>query len=294
MTLETGKLYFFGGSRELVLPEAVSLFGFSVSFYGIFLVLAAILGILAVLREGKKRAQSKEWILAVLPLVIVSGVIGARIYYVAFQWHPFAEEPFLVFWLHSGGLAYLGALLGAWITVKLYCRRKKQSFERTADVLSIGASYAAVPVWLGCALMREPVGRFYDGFISVKISAEYLPKEADCAGIRKLLEHVTVFDGEDYISIHPVALYGAVAALVTVLVLWIAKRFIKKEGQLFRLYLLLNAGTVLLLENFRASSCCIWGTGFPMNSVVAGILFGTILLSELQAFRNRKRTAEKM
>ena len=84
-------------------------------------------------------------------------------------------------------------------------------------------------------------------------------------------------EGKNYISMHPVPLYGVLASLVIVAVLWGAKRFLKQDGQLFRLYLFLNSVAVLTLEPFRASRCCIWGTEIPMNSVVAGVLFLAIL-----------------
>ncbi|MBQ9767809.1 MAG: prolipoprotein diacylglyceryl transferase [Lachnospiraceae bacterium] len=278
MTLETGKVYFSGQNSEYVLPESVSIFGFSVSLFGICLVLAAIIGVLAVVREGKKRGQNTEWLLTVLPLVFVFSVIGARIYYVIFQWYPFSKEPLMMFNLRHGGLAYFGALFGAWLAVKRYCKRKKESFERTADALCMGGACAAFPIWLGCLFMREPVGRFFEGIFSVKVGIEYLPKEADCVGVRELLEHVVTIDGGNYISMHPVPVYGAIASLVIVLILWISKRFLKQDGQLFWLYLFLNAVSVLVLEPFRASRCCIWGTEIPINSVVAGVLFVTIVL----------------
>lgn len=277
MTLETGKFYFSGQNKEYVLPESVSIFGFSVSFFGICLVLAAVIGIFVVIREGKKRGQNVEWLLSVLAFALLFGVIGARLYYAIFQWYPFSEEPLTVFNLRSGGLAYWGALLGAWISVKIYCERKKESFERTADVLCVGATYAAFPIWIGCAFMREPAGRFYEGIFSIKIGVEHLPKEADCSGIRELWENSIVLGDERYVSMHPVALYGAVAALVIGLILWLAKHFLKQDGQRFWLYLLLNGIATLVLEPFRASRCSIWGTEIPMNSVMAGILIIAIV-----------------
>lgn len=282
MTLETGTLYFSKNNTRFELPEKVSIFGFSVSFFGVCLGIAAIMAIIIILREAKKKKQETEFYMALFPLAVVAALFGARLYYALFQWYPFAEKPLLLFNFRSGGFAYFGALLGAWVTVKLYCRRKNRSFEETADVLCLGAAAAAVPVWAGCMFTKEPVGRFYEGALSVRIGVSCLPAEPDCREIRELLEHATVISGERYISMHPVALYGMAAALAIFAVLYGAKRFLKREGQVFWLYLFLNAIGILAVESFRASCCTVWGTTVPINCVMAGVLILTILLSVIR------------
>lgn len=287
MTLETGTLYFSKNNTRFEFPEKVSLFGFSVSFFGICLALAAIMAIVIILWEVKKRKQETEFYMGLFPLAVVAALFGARLYYALFQWHPFAERPLLLFNFRSGGFAYFGALLGAWVVVKLYCRRKNRSFEGTADVLCMGAAAAAVPVWAGCMFTREPVGRFYEGVLSVKVGVACLPEEADCQEVRELLEHTTVISGERCISMHPVALYGMVAALAILAVLYGTKRFLKQEGQVFWLYLFLNAIGILAVESFRASCCTVWGTTVPINCVMAGVLILTIVLSVIRKLQKK-------
>ncbi|MGN1083463.1 MAG: prolipoprotein diacylglyceryl transferase [Lachnospiraceae bacterium] len=283
MTLETGNVY-FSEQGKAAIPEQVSLFGFSISFYGLCLMFAALIGILLAVREGRKRKQDTEWTLTLLWLTIVSALLGARVYYALFQWYPFSKAPLSVLNFRSGGLAYFGALFGAWFTVRWYCRRKKEDFETAADVLCVGAAAAAVLVWVGCALTREPIGRFYDGLFSVRIGAEYLPQEAESARIAELLERAYRINGKLYVSMHPVALYGIFASILILIGIWIARHFIKRSGNLFRLYLFLNAASCLVLEQFRASRCCVWGTELPINSLVAAAL---LLVITAGAIRNR-------
>lgn len=290
MTLETGTVYFFEqGMAEI--PESVSLFGFPVSFYGICMALAAVAGVSVALREARKRKLERELVLTLLWITILSGLLGARIYYAIFQWHPFSENPLLVFDFRSGGLAYFGALFGAWLAAKWYCRRKAVDFEKAADVLCAGAAAAAIPVWLGCAFMREPVGRFSKGIFSVRIGTEYLPREADSALLEELLAKAYKINDEVCISMHPVALYGMLSALLVLLVLWLTKRFRKQDGDLFQLYLFLNAVSYLVLEYFRASRCRIWGTEIPINSLVAVVILLVLAVVEVRyrlGQRNRK------
>lgn len=287
MTLETGTVYFFE-QGEAELPEAVSLFGFPVSLYGICMVLAAVVGVLVSLREGRKRNQDKELTLTLLWITILSALVGARLYYAVFQWYPFSGNPFLVLNLRSGGFAYFGALFGAWPVVKWYCLRKSEDFDRAADVLCTGAAAAAVPVWLGCVFTREPAGRFYDGIFSIRIGTEYLPQEADNSLLRELWDKADKIEGRLYSSMHPVALYGLLAALLILAGVFIAKHVIKQSGNLFLWYLLFNSAACLVLEPFRASRCCIWGTEIPINMLVAAVLLLALLAAEIRYWLRQK------
>lgn len=287
MTLETGTVYFFEqGMAEI--PEAVSLFGFPVSLYGICMALAAVAGVSVTLREARKRKLERELVLTLLWITILTALFGARVYYAVFQWHPFSGNPFLVFDFRSGGLAYFGALFGVWPAAKWYCHRKEADFEKAADVLCVGAAVAAIPVWLGCAFMREPVGRFSEGIFSVRIGTEYLPREADSALLEELLSKTYKINDELCISMHPVALYGVLSALLILFILWITKRFRKQDGDLFQMYLFLNAVSCLVLEYFRASRCRIWGTEIPINSLVA-----VVILLVLAAVKIRFRQGQR-
>lgn len=287
MTLETGTVYFFEqGMAEI--PEAVSLFGFPVSLYGICMALAAAAGVAAALWEARKRKLERELVLTMLWITILTALFGARVYYAVFQWHPFSGNPFLVFDFRSGGLAYFGALFGAFFAAKWYCRRKAVDFGKAADVLCAGAAAAAVPVWLGCAFMREPVGRFSEGIFSVRIGSEYLPREAESALVDELLSKTYKINDEICISMHPVALYGVLSALLILLILWIANHFLKQDGGLFQLYLFLNAVSCFLLEYFRASRCRIWGTEIPINSLVS-----VVILLVLAAVKIRCRLGQR-
>lgn len=262
MTLRSGEVYFSEQSDSFIIPESISLFGFSVSFYGIFLVIAALVGIIIVTEVNRRRRQSQEWGLTLVTLVIVCGLLGGRLYYVLFEWHKFVQEPLVLLNLRSGGLSYFGALFGAWFAVKSYCRRKNADFIQSAEVLCFGAAAAAPLVWCGCAFGREPLGKEYDGLFSVRIGAEYFQKEAETT----------------FVSMHPVAIYGIVFSAAVFLILCVVMWKKKQSGTVFTLYLVLHAVEVFVLECFREDSYCIWGTDLPVNFVVSGVILLTILI----------------
>lgn len=290
MTMKSGKVYFSEHSSSFVFPESISVFGFSISFFGIFLVVAALVGIFVSIKETRRKHQNAERMITLLTLVIVSAVLGARIYYVMFQWQVFLQHPFEVFFIRNGGLSYFGALFGVWFAVKWYCGRKKEDFLQCADTLCFGAAVAAPIVWIGCALGREPIGRLYDGVFSVKIGSDYLPKGMEAEYADRLLERSRNMDGMTYVSVHPVAIYGIAFAVVVALGLFILSRSGKPKGTVFVVYLLSVSVSHFVLECFRGDRCNIWGTEIPVNCVVAFVIIITIAVGW---FRNRFATRNR-
>jgi len=265
MTLRSGEVSISEPNGNFVIPESFSIFGLSVSFYGLCLVLAALIGIVVISHLSKKKNLNEERNLTLITVTIVSALAGARIYYAIFEWQIFVEEPLTLLNLRSGGFSYFGALLGAWSAVKFYCKRKNADFNQSADTLSIGAAAAAPVVWLGCAFSREPLGRLYDGLFPVSVGKEYM---------------------------YPVAAYGIVLSILSFIVLCVCLYQRKQQGTAFTLYLILNAVMCLILEFFRADRSCIWGTEIPVNYVVAGVLLAVILygrIRELYLEKKRKR-----
>lgn len=273
MTLRSGEVYFSGQENSFIIPESISLFGFSVSFYGICLVLAALIGIIVITEVTRRKKQNIEWCLTVIMLAIVSALLGGRLYYVMFDWQKFAQNPMALLNFRSGGLSYFGALFGAWFAVKGYCRRKNTNFIQSADSLCFGAAAAAPFVWSGCAFVREPLGKRYDGLFSVRIPAEYVPQEA----------------GDGFVSMHPVAIYGIALSILVFIALCIVRRNEKQAGTVFTAYLVLNSVVMLVLECFRGDSYYIWGTEIPVNYVVAGVVLLTIAVGWIRQFSVHKK-----
>ncbi len=270
MTVKSVEVFFHKQEYSFRFPEAISIFGFSVSFYGILLVMAAVAGILVSYRETKKRQGNIEQLITLLTLVIVAGLLGARIYYAMFHWASFAENPLSLINLRSGGLSYFGALFGAWGAVGVYCYRKKILFTDYADSLGLGAAVAAPFVWIGCVLIREPLGRFCDSFLAESFSVEHLPKSTKNMDVTSLMK---VGRGNGTLAnTYPVALLGLLFSILFLVVLFLMRGRVKKNGSLFFIYLALNCVGCIVIEQFRLDRCYIWGTTVCANQIVAGAM----------------------
>ncbi|QHW31966.1 prolipoprotein diacylglyceryl transferase [Paenibacillus rhizovicinus] len=115
-------------------PIAFSLGSISVHWYGIILGTAALVGLLLAVQEGKRFGLSPDFFMDLLLFGVPSAIIGARIYFVAFQWNEYKNHLVDVFKIWNGGIAIYGALIGAFTCGIIYFRNKGYSFWRIADI----------------------------------------------------------------------------------------------------------------------------------------------------------------
>ena len=115
-------------------PVAFRIGPLPVHWYGIILGLGALLGTLLAIREGKRFGIAPDFFLDLLMFGVPSAIIGARIYYVAFQWDYYRQHPAEIIAVWEGGIAIYGALIGAIICGAIYVRLKGYPFWRIADI----------------------------------------------------------------------------------------------------------------------------------------------------------------
>ena len=115
------------------LVNHIDIFGFRIAFYGIIIALGMLAGINMACADAKRRGQNPELYLDFAMYAIIFSIIGARTYYVIFEWDMYKNDLLQVFNLRAGGLAIYGGVIAAVITLIVYCKVKKQSFFSMAD-----------------------------------------------------------------------------------------------------------------------------------------------------------------
>ncbi len=129
--------------------ELLNIGGLVVRWYGLLIALAVVIGLNLSSRLADLKGLRKGLINDLLPIIVLASVIGARIYYVAFEWRKYqgiyfwsyikvlgAKIPiprFLEVW--NGGIAIHGALIGGFIAIFIFCRLRNEPFWETIDVL---------------------------------------------------------------------------------------------------------------------------------------------------------------
>lgn len=115
-------------------PKSFSIFGFQIALYGIIIGIGVLCGVLMASYIAKKENLDSEVIWDFAIYAIIFSIIGARIYYVIFQWDMYKDNLLNIFNLRNGGLAIYGAVIAAFATLWVYCKVKKHSFLQIADI----------------------------------------------------------------------------------------------------------------------------------------------------------------
>jgi phosphatidylglycerol:prolipoprotein diacylglycerol transferase len=115
-------------------PIAFSIGPLVVHWYGIILGTGAVAGLLLAIREGRRYGIIPDFFVDLLLIGVPSAIVGARLYYVAFRWQDYQDNPLDVFKIWEGGIAIYGALIGAIIAGYFYIRHKGYNFWRIADI----------------------------------------------------------------------------------------------------------------------------------------------------------------
>lgn len=115
-------------------PVAFSVFGIDIRWYGILISSGILLGIAISRFNCRFRDVNFDYLLDIVLISLPFGVIGARLYYVIFEFDLYKNNIWEAFNIRHGGLAIHGGIIFALIAAFLYTRYKKISFFRYADV----------------------------------------------------------------------------------------------------------------------------------------------------------------
>ena len=264
------------------LQNHITIFGFSIAFYGIIIGIGMLLGITLAARDAEKRGIGEDTIYDFALLGIVFGVIGARLYYVFFQWDNYRGNLLEILNLRAGGLAIYGGVIGGILSLMFYCKRKKQNFLNLADSLMRGVLVGQILGRWGNFFNAEAFGRYTDSLFAMQLRRDIVnPIMINSA----LLQHLVRVNGVDYIQVHPTFLYESVWNLCLLLfLLWYRpkKRF---TGEMFFLYLGGYGLGRVWIEGLRTDSLLLPGTGIAVSQALAGVCVLVALLCILAGRR---------
>ena len=264
------------------LQNHITIFGFSIAFYGIIIGIGMLLGITLAARDAERRGIGEDTVYDFALLGIVCGVIGARLYYVFFQWDNYRGNLLEILNLRAGGLAIYGGVIGGILSLMVYCRRKKQNFLNLADSLILGVLVGQILGRWGNFFNAEAFGRYTDSLFAMQLRRDIVnPIMMNSA----LLQHLIRVNGVDYIQVHPTFLYESFWNLCLLLfLLWYRpkKRF---TGEMFFLYLGGYGLGRVWIEGLRTDSLLVPGTGIAVSQALAGICVLVALLCILTGRR---------
>ncbi|MBQ6024488.1 MAG: prolipoprotein diacylglyceryl transferase [Lachnospiraceae bacterium] len=277
------------------LPRGLAIGSFKIAFYGVLIAAGMLLGIAISRWKARKTGQDQDIYLDFALWAIPFSVLGARIYYVVFQWDQFKDNFWSIFNIRQGGLAIYGGVIVAILSVIIYSRIKKLNLGLMADTGIIGLILGQIIGRWGNFFNREVFGKFTDSVFAMQIdisdkalSSIYNPslvsesllrnmfagKEDTLNNIIEIRNNIMVLsDGRQFIQVHPTFLYESVwniLVLIILLIAWPKKKF---NGEILLLYFAGYGFGRFFIEGIRTDQLYIWGTGLAVSQVLSAILF---------------------
>ena len=250
------------GINELPVNRvAFSIGSFNIYWYGILIATGLLLAVLYAYFNAHRYDVDASKLMVCVIVGIITAIIGARAYYVAFRWDYFSAHPAEIIDIRDGGIAVYGSIIGALIGGLIVAKIRHMKFLPVLDVTMTGF------------LIGQAIGRWGNFF-----NQEAFGTETD--NIFRMVSEATGGKG-----VHPCFLYESVWCALGFLVLFIVNRkFQRYHGQIFYLYLVWYGFERMIVEGLRTDSLYlpfqILGYDIRVSQLVSAVIMlaGIILL----------------
>jgi len=241
-----------------VFPQLFHIGRFFLPTYGLLVSTGVLIGLWISVRNSEKQGINPEhaWNLGIL--VVLCGILGAKILYIVNDWNYYTTHPGEIFsfaTLQAGGV-FSGGLVAAFAMAAWYVRKNHMPALRTCDAFAPGLALGHAIGRVGCfaagCCYGKPTGRFWGVTFTSPLASAWAGTP-----LNKALEPTQLFE-------------SAVELANFFILMWMLKRK-KFDGQVFGAYLFLYGVARYFLEFIRDDP----GRG----SVFGGIMTGTQLIS---------------
>ncbi len=252
----------------------------TIHWYGVIIATGFLLAVLYCAHRAEEFGLTSDNVFDVILLGVPLGIICARIYFCAFHWDLFRDDPISVLYIWEGGLGMYGVIFGAVLATVIYCRWKKLSILAFLDMVVFGFIIGQTMGRWGNFMNREAFGYETDIFCKMGLTQ----------------------NGVTY-YVHPTFLYESLWNLVgfTFMHFW-SKKHRRYDGQVLLVYLAWYGCGRMLIEGLRTDSLYLWGTDIRVSQLVSFILLlasAAILVyngikrrrDPMDLFVNRKKAA---
>lgn len=231
-------------------PVAFEIFGLEVRWYGILITLGVILAASVATRNTKYLSMNEDLVIDFLLFALPASIIGARLYYVIFNYDFYKGDLLKMINIRQGGLAIHGGLIAGTIVAIIFCKYKNIKIFDFLDIIA-----TAVP-------LGQAIGRW----------GNFINQEA--YGTPTTLPWAITVDG---VKVHPTFLYESIWNIG----LFIALNMIFKErkfsGQIFALYLIFYSLARFFIEGLRTDSLYFLNMRMAQLISIALIAIGIVI-----------------
>lgn len=252
-------------------PIAFTILGLELRWYGVLISTGVIIGLILAGYNSKKKDVNFEHITDTFLIAFPMAIIGARLYYVAFEFESYRGDILSMLNIREGGLAIHGGVIFGLLAAFLYSKKKKFDFLAMVDVVAPSLIFA------------QAIGRWGNFFNSEAhggpVSYEFISK------FPQFIQRGMHIDGVYY---HPTFLYESIWDLLVCLILIyiLRRRKDEEKGIVIASYAILYSVGRFFIEGLRTDSLLIGGFRTAQLVSLAGIALGVIAIAFIK-YRNK-------
>ena len=256
-------------------PEMFSIGNISIKWYSFLIFIGVLIAFFLADREGKKKGFAKDLIFDMGFWVVIFGILGARIYYVLFNFSAYKDNLLEIFMLWKGGLAIHGGIIAGLITMIIYCKKNNVKLFDMTDI--------AVP----SLIIAQAIGRwgnFFNGEAHGPVTT--LDNLQSMGFIPDFVISGMKINGIYY---HPTFFYESIWCLLGFIVLIVIRKFLKnlKPGQFTCVYLVWYGIGRFFIESLRTDSLMFLGLKAAQLVSLIMIFSGLILFIVLIFYKRK-------
>ena len=232
---------------------AFSIGSLHVQWYGIIIAVGFALAVLYCLKRAPKFGILQDNLIDMTLIATPAAIVGARLYYVVFNWSQFADDPVSIFKIWEGGIAIYGALIFGALAAFIYCRVKKINVLNVFDLVILGF------------MIGQIIGRW----------GNFVNAEAYGETVENWFLGMSINGG---LTVHPIFLYESLWNLVGFVLLHFLSKKRRFYGQTFLSYLVWYGVGRGFIEGIRGGDALmLFDTGLRVSQLLG-------YLSALAAF----------
>ena len=231
-------------------PVAFRLFGIEIYWYAIIIITGIFIAAQFAKSEFVRRGFDEDFIYDLLFVILPIGIIGARFWYVIFEWDYYGSNPSQILNFRAGGLAIHGGILFGSIALLVYARYKKIPLLDLMDVL--------VP----SLVLAQGIGRW----------GNFANSEAH--GGQTDLPWGIIIDG---VKVHPTFLYESIGDVLIFILLINYRKKNPDKGKQSAIYFTLYGILRYFVEGLRTDSLYIGSLRTAQLMSIIYVLLGIVL-----------------
>ena len=268
---------------------------FPIASYGFMIMLGFLLSLFIARKRARRLGVEPDVMFDLCVSALLGGIIGARLFYVIYDWPAFRDNPIEIFRMDKGGLIFYGGVMGGLGVLIVLLIVKRLPLLRTMDVIASVVPLGHAFGRIGCFLYGCCFGRVTSSWLGVRFprilepgnvrDAIYNVGDKHIVGSLPFVQQLQLPEGllnrtaEWSLPVHPTQLYEAGYNLIIfgVLSFWFLRRW--REGEVGWLYLALYGTARFSNEFLRADQTAVlWGLKVAQLMCVPMVIAGLTML----------------